>query len=1350
MMRKKINKIEGGILGAVAILEILILLSAIPSDSFLTSQSENPGISIIENKKEKLDFGKIFVSLLAVKQIGSVSAQEDEGLNCCVAGAQTENGAALCQDITPMQYQNGECTGDFFPSKCSETSQCKIGTCVVDDGISCIVSPRITCETSANPDAEWVDKTPAEILQCRKGCCVISANTKFETQSQCGLDGGEFLASISNEAQCIAISQNLLKGACVASGRGCTFTTGLDCNQRRGSFFSGVLCTNPDLKEQLDITCNPTEKTMIQGDKVYWMDSCGNPANIYNAEKTNSQDSDYWAVVSAPGCSVYNSDGSINQNALETCGNCDRFLGTLAKQKDDARVNSRYGDFACKDLSCKIEVDLNDDGDTGDSGEKYTKKNGEKWCVYEGSVGNVTSGTGTLSSDTVGSEHWLGKCQNGNAEWEHSNYRDKVCQERTTTDSVTGNEFVTASLVPNQAPNCFNYNPLQDSEGNGNQESISKCDENPHCTVKKVDIDEKFSFSVCVPKYPLGFSEDSPAQSYCAIASAKCTVIYRKNEQSLNLFADEDDKWEIVINQNCGTGEFASKMNNLCVSLGDCGSYVNYAGKGTDNVEIGYKRGSESGRQPDFPVVFGWENYAQYSDESKFQSQEVTPIATTADENGDGDGIGGTGKVDIGSIEDASFLGDLMSDNAVEFILSLGGILNKPLIDNPTLNDISPNNALNVLGVGGLIYNQLAVRFFGNTLIPGGYYGAFGEAPATTVSSFAPYASVAMWAVIGAYAGAYLAKSLDITGPAATTLIVAGGTAGATISYYYAVEAVGAVGWTGVFALVVILVIVVSGFGETEEREVKFTCLPWQAPTGTTSEDCNKCNEGVLECTKYRCESLGQTCTLINQNTDDRFCESIAPDDIAPVITAGEIMPSENYSFENEQRGISVDISAKYSADGCMQEYSKINFTLNVDEFTQCKWDYQPAADFDSFQKFPSSGNSFKKQHNFTIEGLSLGMLEAFEITGDIISGLHGEVKLYVQCKDYYNNINPTPYIVNFCLTQGPDITPVQLDNSVVAIPENNLVLPHGTSQTPLTLYINEPAECKFDYANNDYELMANAFNCNTGATPDFLGRWKCETPADNPIKLTQETNSIHIKCKDQPWETDDTKRNVNIGDYAHTLKVTKTPLLVNSVSLSLKGSTVPLSQNIRGEIKGGGENFKVDLLASTSGGNQNGRAQCRYDFIESPLTYSGDFFFETFAASHRQKELNIQDGNYNISVICNDDLDSDGIGNVAERSGVFSLVVDSSPPNIVRAYHDGGKLKLITDEDAKCAYGTERSYCSQGNVENATSMTVGFSKEHSTSWNGGQTYYIKCKDVYDKESNGCARIIIPTLNSDF
>jgi hypothetical protein len=84
--------------------------------------------------------------------------------------------------------------------------------------------------------------------------------------------------------------------------------------------------------------------------------------------------------------------------------------------------------------------------------------------------------------------------------------------------------------------------------------------------------------------------------------------------------------------------------------------------------------------------------------------------------------------------------------------------------------------------------------------------------------------------------------------------------------------------------------------------------------------------------------------------------------------------------------------------------------------------------------------------------------------------------------------------------------------------------------------------------------------------------------------------------------------------------------------------------------------------------------------------------------------------GGYNLLITC-----TDSAGNKAERDVSFNMNVDSSAPKIVRAYKEGGSLKIITDEQAKCYYDTEKCYFSLEDKKGTEyEMTNVFSTVHS------------------------------------
>jgi hypothetical protein len=232
----------------------------------------------------------------------------------------------------------------------------------------------------------------------------------------------------------------------------------------------------------------------------------------------------------------------------------------------------------------------------------------------------------------------------------------------------------------------------------------------------------------------------------------------------------------------------------------------------------------------------------------------------------------------------------------------------------------------------------------------------------------------------------------------------------------------------------------------------------------------------------------------------------------------------------------------------------------------------------------------------------------------------------------------------------------------------------------------------------------------------DFPLRGLCTVNLNN---LDKGENKVYIKCRD-------TNGNTNTqDDLTYTLFSSQSELKISSVSP-------------QGEVKGAGKQFSVNLTATTSGGAEKGKAVCRFNFENSPVTGT-DFFTQTSLTNHKYTFRNLKDGDYNIKITCNDLA-----GNTAEGSAVFNLKIDSSPPVITRIFRDGNRINLVTNEEARCYYNTNPADKCGFNTESGTAITTAFSKKHAIELNDISTYYIKCTDVFGIENPDCARIISP------
>jgi hypothetical protein len=467
------------------------------------------------------------------------------------------------------------------PTSCDATSFCKLGCCIdTAEGICMENSPQKVCQISSGT---WVEDAKCNVPQCNLGCCILGDQASFVTLTRCkkmsalyGLNTN-FKKDIKNEAQCIMTAYSQDKGACVFeldSQKTCRFTTRQDCttNEKntnstssKPEFFKDYLCS----ADELGTNCGPTtQTTCINGrDEVYFKDSCGNPANIYDANKIYAKDTAYWKKIVAKidTCGFNQKKGSVSS---KTCGNCNYLQGSMC-----GKGKATYGELLCKDLNCyKTE-----------NGKNY--RNGESWCLNMGESGDGT--------DAPGNRHFRHVCVQGEETVEPcADFRNEICIENTLS-STYGN-FIEAACRVNRWSDCIDQFTEKDclngdrrdcrwTEGFHYDGSLSKNKQNTTSTPEKAEESNQTGNSgmliggnVCLPNFPPGlkFWEAGDAKAVCSLGNSKQTVTY-----STDLFGNKKCK------DNCEVLEtsWASKLNEVCISLGDCGAKSNVVGVYTED-----------------------------------------------------------------------------------------------------------------------------------------------------------------------------------------------------------------------------------------------------------------------------------------------------------------------------------------------------------------------------------------------------------------------------------------------------------------------------------------------------------------------------------------------------------------------------------------------------------------------------------------------------------------------------------------------------------------------------------------------------------------------------------------------
>ncbi|MAG38335.1 hypothetical protein CMI45_03040 [Candidatus Pacearchaeota archaeon] len=487
---------------------------------------------------------------------------------CC---EKTQSGL-YCQNA-PIEECSSEVnpnTNEFYkqaPTNCESTSFCREGTCVDSiEGTCSGNTPELVCN---NDGGVWFLEEPA---QCSLGCCVLGDQAAFVTLTRCkalSADLGlqtNYRNDIQDETQCVLSVAGQEKGACVFDfefERTCRFTTRSICSQGidttgvegtstiSGEFYPDRLCTD----EELGTNCGPTENTIcVPGkDEVYFVDTCGNAGNVYDAAKTFNRDSEYWANVKTKAESC----GADSDNANDVdCGNCNYLLGSFCRDASKENANPRMGDYICADLNCQ---------DTS-NGEDY--KHGESWCI------NSDIGTVDLGDNSVGSRFFRHLCINGEEVVEScDDFRQQTCVEDEIETSL--GTFSQAACVVNRWQECFVQDDKEDCENTDRRDCLWK-----EGKFDVVTLNKSQKKGVCVPSNSPGFKfwEGEETLSICAQGNAQCIVTFEKS-----LFGDE----ECSDNCECLKDSWEKDHAELCSALGDCGPGINWQG------QAGFKKGYE-------------------------------------------------------------------------------------------------------------------------------------------------------------------------------------------------------------------------------------------------------------------------------------------------------------------------------------------------------------------------------------------------------------------------------------------------------------------------------------------------------------------------------------------------------------------------------------------------------------------------------------------------------------------------------------------------------------------------------------------------------------------------------------
>lgn len=350
---------------------------------------------------------------------------------------------------------------------CQEVPECH-GTCVNSNEGKCAENyDKSKCENIAK--GTWYEQPADEIPQCQEVCCVIGDEAYFMNPTECkalfnDIDAnGTILTNIKSRTECEEFQTALAKGACVVESpteRTCVMSTNFYCvdknkgellkklkypypeNEVNLEFHANKLCS----AGELETNCGKSEDTICKDNKVYYIDTCGNTANVYDSKKYETPKDDYWTNLYNP------SDASkvcqVDEKGSIECGNCaPGGSGTTCQDFNDAGMsapqNNKDG-LVCADLSCPNAFDKDGDGD------KDSARHGESWCA--GNSGALVPILKNLSNEEIldssrnklenyddynipGTRYYRQSCSFGEIKIEEcGDYRNEICTQGIQDD----------------------------------------------------------------------------------------------------------------------------------------------------------------------------------------------------------------------------------------------------------------------------------------------------------------------------------------------------------------------------------------------------------------------------------------------------------------------------------------------------------------------------------------------------------------------------------------------------------------------------------------------------------------------------------------------------------------------------------------------------------------------------------------------------------------------------------------------------------------------------------------------------------------------------------------------------
>ncbi len=1337
----------------ISILELtLVVLSVFAFSYFVSTNLPD----VLENPSESK-----FIQFLTRPIIPVVSANPLLPSGCC---KETISGA-ICQDM--LLVDKNVCKTDLIGTGCGVVSECQRGCCYdSDSGICSLNSPRENCISN---DGKWDASTTCEIPECQIGCCIMGDGASMMTTRECSRVSGELkleknFKPLDSRGSCDSYAELTDEGACLSQSddfskqKNCIFTTKANCNGENQEFKKGYLCTS----KELGTNCALTEKTTCFNDKVYFIDSCENRANIYDSFKGKNQT--YWEKVVLPSNSC--------SGPADFCGNCQYNEGSICAKYifGTSLVKPQMGNNVCKNLNCV-----------------NGRKHGESWCVSDSTFPDESI------SNSVGSRSYVATCFEGEIRLDGcADFNQEICIENKDSSTkkseamciindwrscIYANDADSYSKVESKCsslPQCIMFNDIEGNEKYANLPGFKEIDNELQGRAGDVGKGMNEIMTYCVPRFTPGYQfwtstssassggrltssagyggSLSETNSLCGLGTFTC-ISHIETTSSMAGGSSSVDKenpecnWQAVDQTKQKVSLMMDGLNDRCRSLGSCGIQYNVQGElGRSGFEVNRIYIDKKGKSKEGYTTEGYNVSQSFlkNDLKKDQTGNIFGKVSNLEEltkweNGAsmlsafGSEAGSSGSMISGAFGGETNVGGgpsvAMGVGAVGSLAGLGMLATAPAKGA-------------VAGVGYGIFTTFA--FAAAAFMLGSFIGSMmarGQPPGEAA------VTIAMWAG-GVTAALALTAGIGAmsVGTGGGLMAAGAATAGASLgSFGSVVSALCAI--PAICIVIAIIAIVYMLFTEGVDHEyyiTEFKCEAWQPPL---VGKCEECNNDVRPCSEYKCKSTGNNCQYFVENGEPGYCATLNDIWNAKIEPWKEILTPENEYANVSSFGFKIE--NKKNNEKAVNAWEPVAFGIITDKEAICKIDTNHSMKFEEMRYVMSSelnyatGKIDGKHHGIALSPHAI-IGSSNENIATTLPMREGANEYYIICQNFAGLVNDAPFVVQIKQSDGPDLTAPLITRIA---PENNAYLALNSTDLNLFMYLNEPAECRYSFEsyNSGWENSENGavsitqvpeqdisieaypdavvenpnsmpMTCVTSPSMGFYGEWMCAAFITNYTA----NKKLYIECKDQPGLIESGMKRRNIVKKEYSANICETGLYINSIE---PNGNVELNSNT-----------SVELKIKTEGCINNGDAVCSFRFPYYGNIYSTMLI--TGNKTHIQPLTSLGQGTKDVDVVCEDIA-----GNKAEAHTSFTIFIDDKPPVISRIFIDSGSLVLNTDEDAEClsAINNESLGCDFG-FENAIGQ---YSTKHTLKINGGDIFYIKCRDKYGNlPLSGCTQIL--------